>query len=102
MSRSTVSIRCSLCFTKDEHNGDNLIWRDSLQLCQNCYDRFIVSAYNQRVSMINAIKCYRRLISKYEDNGSIQLDCNFAGIFGKENDKNLKNKENEEKMSNED
>ena len=93
MSRSTTGIRCCLCFTKDEPDGGNLIWYDSLQLCPNCYERFKASAYNQRVSMINAIKCYRRLISKYEDNGSIQLDCNFDGIFGKENNEKLSNQD---------
>ena len=58
-------------------DGGNLIWYDSLQLCPSCYERFTASAYNQRVMLINSIKCYRRLISKYEDNGNIQLDCNF-------------------------
>ena len=98
MSRSTIYKRCSLCMTKDEPDGGNLIWKDSMQLCQNCYDRFTASAYNQRVMLINSIKCYRRLISKYEDQGNIQLDCNFEGIADKlktleqlkveENDKN--------------
>ena len=95
MSRDTTYKRCSLCFTKDEPDGGHLIWKDSLQLCQNCYDRFTASAYNQRVSLINAIKCYRKLISKYEDNGNIQIDCNFENIFGV--DKNLKIKENDGK-----
>lgn len=95
MSRDTTYKRCSLCFTKDEPDGGNLIWKDSLQLCPSCYERFTASAYNQRVSLINAIKCYRKLISKYEDNGNIQIDCNFENIFGV--DKNLKIKENDGK-----
>lgn len=88
MSRETVTKRCSLCFTKDEPDGGNLIWYDSLQLCPSCYERFTASPYNQRVMLINSLKCYRRLISKYEDNGNIQLDCNFEGI-----DANLKSKD---------
>ena len=59
-----------------------------MQLCPKCYTRYNASAYNQRVMLINSIKCYRRLIGKYEDNGNIQLDCNFDGI-----DANLKKKE---------
>lgn len=88
MSRSTIYKRCSLCFTKFEPDGGELIWKDSMQLCPKCYTRYNASAYNQRVMLINSIKCYRRLIGKYEDNGNIQLDCNFDGI-----DANLKKKE---------
>lgn len=88
MSRSTIHKRCSLCFKKDEPDGGNLIWYDSLQLCQKCYDRFTASAYNQRVMLINSIKCYRRLISKYEDQSNVQLDTDFDGI-----DANLQAKE---------
>lgn len=88
MSRSTVYKRCSLCMTKDEPDGGHLILYDGLQLCKSCYDRFTASAYNQRVMLLNSIRCYRRLISKYEDQGNIQLDCNFEGI-----DANLKAKE---------
>ena len=86
MSRSTVYKRCSLCFTKDEPNGGNLINYDSLQLCPKCYEKFIASGYNQRVMLLNSLRCYRRLISKYEDSGNIQLDTNFEGIAD-----NLKN-----------
>ena len=82
MSRNTVYKRCSLCMTKDEPDGGNLINYDGLQLCKDCYDKFRHSAYNQRVMLLNSIKCYRRLIAKYEDNGNIQLDCNFEGIGG--------------------
>lgn len=103
MSRSTVEIRCCLCFTKSEKNGDDLIWYDSLQLCPNCYDRFATSGYNQRVMLINSLKCYRRLISKYEDNGNIQLDANFEGIDANLKSKEiLKNLKNEEKSSDQD
>lgn len=75
---STVSNRCSLCFKK----SDNLTNLDSLQLCDDCYKKYTESAYNQRVALINAIKCYRMLISKYENNGNIKIDCNFENIFG--------------------
>ena len=71
MSRSTVYKRCSLCFTKFEPDGGELIWKDSMQLCPKCYTRYNASAYNQRVMLINSIKCYRRLIGKYEDKGNI-------------------------------
>ena len=58
MSRSTVFKRCALCFTKYEPDGGELIWKDSLQLCPNCYETYSTSPYNQRVMLINAIKCY--------------------------------------------
>lgn len=80
MSRSTVHKRCALCFEKHEPDGGDLIWKDSFQLCPKCYEKYSESPYNQRVMMINSIKCYRRLISKYEDNGNIQLDTKFEGI----------------------
>lgn len=97
MSRSTTYKRCSLCFTKDEPDGGNLIWRDSMQLCQKCYDRYCESPYNQRVMLINSIKSYRKLISKYEDNGNIIIDCNFEGIDANLQAKEiLKNQENQD------
>lgn len=80
MSRSTVHKRCSLCFEKHEPDGGDLINYDSLQLCQKCYDKFRDSAYNQRVMLINSVHCYRKLISKYEDNGNTILDTKFEGI----------------------
>lgn len=80
MPKSTVYKRCSLCFTKDEPNGGNLINYDGLQLCQRCYERFTKSAYNQRTMLLNSNKCYRKLITKYEENGNIQIDTNFDGI----------------------
>ena len=97
MSRSTVYKRCSLCFTKDEPDGGNLINYDSLQLCPKCYEKFIASGYNQRVMLLNSLRCYRRLISKYEDNGNIQLDANFEGIADNLKNYNiLENKEENE------
>ena len=97
MSRSTVYKRCSLCFTKDEPDRDNLINYDSLQLCPKCYEKFIASGYNQRVMLLNSLRCYRRLISKYEDNGNIQLDANFEGIADNLKNYNiLENKEENE------
>ena len=80
ISRSTIYKRCSLCFEKHEPDGGDLINYDSLQLCQKCYDKFRDNPYNQRVMLLNSIRCYRRLISKYEDNGNIQLDTKFEGI----------------------
>lgn len=38
------------------------------------------------------IRYYRRLISKYEDNGSIILDANFEGISDNLKDYNIFNK----------
>ena len=80
ISRSTIYKRCALCFEKNEPDGGDLIWKDSLQLCPKCYAKYEESAYNQRVMLINSLKCYRRLVSKYEDNGNIQLDTKFEGI----------------------
>lgn len=80
MSRDTTPIRCALCFEKHEPDGGDLIWYDSLQLCPKCYEKFTESAYNQRVMLINSIKCYRRLIGKYEDQSNIKLDTKFEGI----------------------
>ena len=89
ISRSTVYKRCSLCFTKDEPDGGHLINLDGLQLCQKCYDKFRASAYNQRCMLLNSLRCYRRLISKYEDNGNIMLDTNFEGIADNLKDYNI-------------
>lgn len=96
ISRSTVYKRCSLCFTKDEPDGGHLINLDGLQLCQKCYDKFRASAYNQRCMLLNSLRCYRRLISKYEDNGNIMLDANFEGIADNLKDYNIfeENKKN--------
>lgn len=77
MSRSTIFKRCSLCFKKHEPDGGDLINYDSLQLCPECYDRFKASAYNQRCMLINSIKCYRKLIARYEDNSNVQLETKF-------------------------
>lgn len=89
ISRSTIYKRCSLCFTKDGLDGDNLINLDGLQLCQKCYDKFRASGYNQRCMLLNSLNCYRRLISKYEDNGNIILDTNFKGIADNLKDYNI-------------
>lgn len=80
MSRSTVGERCALCFERSEKHGDDLIWKDSFQLCPRCYTKYEESPYNQRVMMINSIKCYRRLISKYEDSSNVKLETKFEGI----------------------
>lgn len=73
MSRSTISKRCSLCFGKCE----NLINIDSLQLCNECNEKYTKSAYNQRVMLLNSIKCYRKLIERYENSSNIQLETKF-------------------------
>lgn len=77
---SSVSERCALCFRKSDKKGDDLIWKDSLQLCPKCYERFSESPYNQRVMLLNSIKCYRKLVSRYEDSSGTKLDTNFEGI----------------------
>lgn len=77
---STVSERCALCFNKSEKHGADLIWKDSLQLCQKCYDKFNESPYNQRVMLLNSIKLYRKLVSRYEDCGGVKIDTAFEGI----------------------
>lgn len=77
---STVNERCCLCFKKSEKHGDDLIWKDSLQLCKKCYDKYSESPYNQRVMMLNSIKCYRKLIRRYEDTSNIKIDTDFSGI----------------------
>lgn len=77
---SSVSERCALCFSKSDKHGDDLIWKDSLQLCQKCYDKYNESAYNQRVMLLNSIKCYRKLVGRYEDTSSTKIDTNFSGI----------------------
>lgn len=77
---STIHKRCSLCFTKDEPDGGHLIWKDSLQLCPKCYKKYEESAYNQRVMLINSIKCYRKLVERYEDTSGIKIDTDFSGI----------------------
>ena len=80
ISKSTVYERCSLCFSKDDKHGDNLIWMDGLQLCEKCHSRYIESPYNQRCMLLNSITCYRKLIDKYENNGNIKIDVKFDGI----------------------
>ncbi len=77
---STVSERCCLCFRKSDKHGDDLIWKDSLQLCPRCYERYNESAYNQRVMMLNSIKCYRKLVTRYEDTSNTKIDTDFSGI----------------------
>lgn len=77
---SSVNERCALCFSKSDKNGDDLIWKDSLQLCPKCYEKFNESAYNQRVMLLNSIKCYRKLVARYEDTSSTKIDTNFSGI----------------------
>lgn len=80
MAKETVSKRCCLCFEKSKKDGDDLIWKDSLQLCQKCYDKYMESAYNQRVMMLNSIRCYRRLIRQYEESSNVKFDTKFEGI----------------------
>ena len=51
---------CCLCLEEDKHNGDNLIWIDGMQLCENCYQVYTDNDYNKRIMPVNAIKRYRR------------------------------------------
>lgn len=53
---------CCLCLKEDKNNGNNLIWCDSMQLCQNCYDEYNESDYKKQIMPINAIKKYRRKV----------------------------------------
>lgn len=76
---STVADRCSLCFKKLD-KGEAFIMKDSLQLCPKCYEKFIESPYNQRVMLLNSVKCYRKLIARYEDCGGIKINTDFGGI----------------------
>ena len=55
---------CSLCLEEDKNNGDNLIWRDSMQLCERCYERYTENQYNKETMLINAIKMYRRKLDE--------------------------------------
>lgn len=59
---------CFLCLEEDKNNGDNLIWRDSMQLCKKCYQLYSDSEYNQQIMPINAIKRYRRKIAELLEN----------------------------------
>lgn len=77
MGKSTVYKRCALCYTKDEADGGNLIWKDSMQLCPKCNARYDESAYNQRVMLINSIKCYRKLLEQYENCSNVQFETSF-------------------------
>lgn len=55
---------CCLCLKEDKNNGDNLIWCDSMQLCQSCYDEYNESDYKKGIMPINAIKKYRRKLEE--------------------------------------
>lgn len=81
MGRSKVNKRCFLCYTLDKNDGDTLIWYDSMQLCEKCYNKFKESAYNQRIGLINSVKCYRKLIERYENSSNVRLETNF-NIWG--------------------
>ena len=58
---------CCLCIEESKNNGDDLIWKDGLQLCQECYNRYSESGYNEKIMALNAIKKYRNLIRKLGD-----------------------------------
>ena len=59
---------CSLCLSEDCQNGDNLIWRDGMQLCKNCYEEYSRYEYKQQGMLVNAIKLYRRQLACKLDN----------------------------------
>lgn len=75
---SSINERCSLCFRKEK--SENLVSKDSLQLCPKCYKKYEESPYNQRVMLLNSVKCYRKLIARYEDTSGIKIDTDFGGI----------------------
>lgn len=80
MAKETVTTRCTLCFSKSEKNGDDFIWKDSMQLCPKCYERYNESAYNQRIMLINSVKSYRRLVMQYEESSNVKFDTKFESI----------------------
>lgn len=55
---------CSLCLKETEDKGNSLIWRDSMQLCPECYERYTKSDYDKECMLINAIKKYRKVLSE--------------------------------------
>ena len=57
---------CCLCLKEDKNKGDNLIWKDSLTMCENCYKEYTSSDYRKSIMPINAIKLYRRKISELQ------------------------------------
>lgn len=59
-----ISNCCTLCLQEDENNVDNLIWIDSMQLCENCYNKYQTSIYDRQNILINSLKRYRRKIAK--------------------------------------
>ena len=65
---------CCLCLKEDKNNGDKLIWRDSMQLCKNCYDEYIKSDYEKAIMLINAIKRYRRKIEDINEENQMKLE----------------------------
>ena len=75
---SSINKRCSLCFRETEDK--DLISKDSLQLCPKCYNKYEESAYNQRVMLLNSIRCYRKLVERYEDTSGIKIKTDFSGI----------------------
>ena len=78
MGKETVTRRCTLCFKKSEDpDAGDLIWKDSLQLCPKCYEKYCESAYNQRVMLIKSVKAYRRLIMQYEESSNVKFDTYF-------------------------
>lgn len=58
---------CCLCLKDTGDKGDSLIWRDSMQLCPECYKEYTKSDYKKECMLINAIKKYRKVISESEE-----------------------------------
>lgn len=58
---------CCLCLKEDESNGDKLIWKDSMQLCEECYTKYSNDEYERKIMPINAIKSYRGKIEQLND-----------------------------------
>lgn len=65
---------CCLCLKEDNNNGDDLIWRDGMQLCKKCYDEYTENDYNKRIMPIKAIKDYRRTIAEYAESEESKIN----------------------------
>lgn len=60
-----VNDMCCLCL-KETNNG-NLIWKDSMQLCEDCYNEYNKNNYTKECMIINAIKKYRNALRNFEE-----------------------------------
>lgn len=60
---------CCLCLREDEHNGDDLVWYDGMQLCRTCYLWYApeVRKSDREGMLVNAIRNYRRRIYEWQN-----------------------------------